>query len=233
MSALTPEGRALIEAGRKALRPSIEDRERVLHALHARLPPGGLNPGAAAPVAGKATVGLVAGAATVGAAVVAALIWTVIPGRAGVDSLATASATPRLLAPPPETTSLIAPAATATASGQLPPALPVSPAADDARSSPTRRPSDRLAEEVALLSRAQADLHAGRFSAALSVLAEHRRKFPRGTLAQERSAARVRALCALGRTAEADAEVGVLTRSSPKSLYEGQARAACAASSPK
>jgi len=86
--------------------------------------------------------------------------------------------------------------------------------------------SDRLAEEVELLSRAETDLHAGRFAAALGVLDEHGRKFARGTLAPERRAARIQALCRLGRTAEADVE---LARLSPGSLHEARAREACGA----
>jgi hypothetical protein len=52
------------------------------------------------------------------------------------------------------------------------------------------RPADSLAEEVAILSHASAELHAGRPAAALKALDEHRRKFPRGALAQERTSAR-------------------------------------------
>jgi hypothetical protein len=78
---------------------------------------------------------------------------------------------------------------------------------------------------VEILSRAQTELHAGRYSSALRVLEEHARKFPRGTLAQERRAARIRALCGAGRVAEADAE---LARLSPGSVHESSAREACA-----
>jgi hypothetical protein len=60
------------------------------------------------------------------------------------------------------------------------------------------------------------------------VLDEHERKFPRGTLAQERLAARIRALCGLGRTTDADA---ALARLSPSSVHEGRTRAACAVGS--
>lgn len=77
---------------------------------------------------------------------------------------------------------------------------------------------------MAILSRAQTELHAERFTAALRLLGEHERKFPRGTLAPERSAAKVRALCSLGRVAEADAE---LARLPPSSLHAERARAAC------
>jgi hypothetical protein len=80
-----------------------------------------------------------------------------------------------------------------------------------------------LAEEVALLSRAQAAIRNGKPTVALDVLNEHERKFGNGLLSEERIAARVRALCALGRTSEADAQ---LARLSPKSLH-GQSPQAC------
>ena len=69
------------------------------------------------------------------------------------------------------------------------------------------RTRDGLAEEVALLSRAETELRAGRPAKALLVLAEHQRKFPRGALAEERTAARIQALCALGLRDEANAQL--------------------------
>jgi outer membrane protein assembly factor BamD (BamD/ComL family) len=89
-----------------------------------------------------------------------------------------------------------------------------------------KQPSDRLAEEVELLSRAQTELRSGRYDTALRSLEEHARKFPRGTLAQERRATRIQALCSSGRTREADTE---LARLSPGSVHEGRTREICAA----
>jgi hypothetical protein len=88
----------------------------------------------------------------------------------------------------------------------------------------TRHSRDKLAEEVALLSRAELALHSGKPAAALEVLNEHERQFGNGILAEERTAARIQALCALGRKAEADAQ---LARLSPKSLHGAQAGKAC------
>lgn len=85
---------------------------------------------------------------------------------------------------------------------------------------------DRLAEEVALISRAQNEISAGRSGNALKLLDEHQRKFPKGLLSEERVAARVQALCALGRTTEASAQ---LNRLSPNSLHHrGQSDSPCA-----
>jgi hypothetical protein len=115
-------------------------------------------------------------------------------------------------------------------------ALPDKPAPPEAspaekRAAVSPRPadsrSDSLAQEVAILSRAGAELHGGRAQAALTVLEEHQRKFPGGVLTQERTAARVQALCALGRTKEAQAELARLARVSPNSPHEARARKAC------
>ena len=86
------------------------------------------------------------------------------------------------------------------------------------------RPKNRLAEEVALLSRATTALHSGRPQDALSALAQHQRQFPRGHLSLERAAARAQALCQLGRKMEAERELSRLPRSSPQAA---RARRAC------
>lgn len=90
------------------------------------------------------------------------------------------------------------------------------------------RSRDSLSDEVAILSRAETELHNGRADTALRSLGEHERRFPNGILTEERIAAKVQALCALGRNAEANAQ---LTRLRPGSLHNEAARRACAASS--
>jgi hypothetical protein len=92
---------------------------------------------------------------------------------------------------------------------------------DSARATTT---SDQLADEADILLRAEAELHAGRANAALKLLNEHERRFARGLLAEERTAATVQALCALGRKAEATAR---LSRLSAASLQSERARRAC------
>jgi hypothetical protein len=66
-----------------------------------------------------------------------------------------------------------------------------------------------------LLSRATSDLHRGNAADALKVLNEHGREFPNGLLSEERRGARAQALCLLGRTSEARAELAHLTPQSP------------------
>jgi hypothetical protein len=125
-----------------------------------------------------------------------------------------------------------------------PPSLTPSPIANDpanepARSEPasssprsgarstTGAASDSLAEEVRLLSRAERQLNDGLGEDALATLGEHERRFPRGALAEERMAARVEALCALGRIAEARTSLGRLARAFPKSGHLDSARRFC------
>jgi TolA-binding protein len=133
------------------------------------------------------------------------------------------------VAPPRATASVASAAAPSAATVRAEPTTAAIPApappsnAGNARTSSSRR-SDALAAEVAILSRAETELHAGRFTSALDVLDEHARRFPRGTLTQERVAARVQALCGLGRVAEAKAE---LTQLGSGSLQAGSAREVC------
>ena len=72
-------------------------------------------------------------------------------------------------------------------------------------SKPARPPVDRdsYAAEIRLLRRAQSAYAGSDYSSSLAVLAEHVRRFPKGGLAEEREALRVRSLAALGRTVQA------------------------------
>ena len=114
-------------------------------------------------------------------------------------------------------------------------AAPVAPPAEpSAKRSPVpSRSADNLAREVAILSRASSELRAGRPAAALKALEEHQREFPGGMLAQERTAARIQALCALGRTKQAESELARLARTSPDSPHVARARKACGFDSTK
>ncbi|MGC4069780.1 MAG: hypothetical protein QM784_35010 [Polyangiaceae bacterium] len=83
---------------------------------------------------------------------------------------------------------------------------------------------DHLSEEVELLARAQTALRGGRLDHALAWLGEHERRFRRGILAEERIAAKIQVLCALGRVSEADA---LLSRLSPRSVHGEASQHAC------
>ena len=226
MARLTPDAEKLVMAGRAAFRPTDTDRERVLLAIMPKLGVGAgaeLDVSAHASTATKATL-LKSGAALVGL------------GVAGVGLFLAL----RPEAPPapqvPDIVAKVAPAIPApkNAPEVAPPEEPSAPEPilADKRATSTPRPADSrdsLAQEVAILSRAGAELHGGRAQAALSALEEHQRKFPGGMLTQERMAARVQALCALGRTKEAQSELARLARVSPNSPHEARARKACGA----
>ncbi len=65
------------------------------------------------------------------------------------------------------------------------------------------------------MSRATTALSAGRYADALKALDEHQREFPNGVLSQERRAAKVQALCSLGRVIEGRAQLAHLSAQSP------------------
>jgi hypothetical protein len=93
-------------------------------------------------------------------------------------------------------------------------------------------PTDSLPEEVSLLSKAEQQLNAGRADEALRTLGEHERRFPIGALAEERLAARVQSLCALGRVGEAKTELTELSRTYPGSAHFDRARRFCGIGTP-
>jgi len=219
MKNLSPGAQSLVNAGKEALKPSAADQERILATLHARL--------GDSVVAGEAaSAGTVSSSWPVIAAVTAAI------GVGGALFFGLGDRDEPTAAPPPAAAHAPAPAAVSTAPVQpvteSAPAAPAEPAAAE-QPSPSARRSGTLAQEVAMLSRATADLQAGRAAEALKVLAEHQRKFPGGLLAEERRAARVQALCALGRRAEAEAELERLERTSPQSPQTARARQFCSA----
>lgn len=86
-----------------------------------------------------------------------------------------------------------------------------------------------LSEEATLLERAQRALAAREPGVALETLAEHERRFPRGALAEEREAAKVLALCALGRVNEARALARAFVNASPRSVLVPRVEHSCAA----
>jgi hypothetical protein len=234
MSELSPELRALVAASKNASRPTEADSARVLAALRICL-------GNAATVgadAAKATVtsnttgllfGKVSAIAFAGLALIGGLWFFTARARqaASSESNAAPSAAVTIQANTalvPSATLLSATGLTAPEASEISVALRPTPNDVEARPHHVR---DRLAEEVALLSRAETALHSGNAAGALEVLNEHERKFRDGLLAEERIAARIQALCALGRKTEADAQLAQL---SPKSLHGKQSGRACGSS---
>jgi hypothetical protein len=189
---LSPEAASLVRAGRRALRPSAADRLRVSDALRARLGNAALPLEVVASTSlfsrvswaklslATATLGITGGALFLGLRQEPAPS----PARAHSRPAETLVVTPAPALPPAAVTEVsTAPVETATAEQNI----------------PAKRGTDRLAQEVAILSRATSELHAGRPASALKAIDEHARKFPNGLLVEERRAARTQALCALGR----------------------------------
>jgi hypothetical protein len=218
LARLTPPAEELVRAGRAAFQPSDADRERVFQAL---LPHTGGAEGAG--TEGLAPAGAVAKASL--AKISAVVVALGVAG--GGLYLATRPAPSPTKAPVsmPAKAAPVQPAPNDDAPASVP-ATPEPPSVEK-RAPAAVRSADNLAQEVAILSRAGAELHAGRPAAALTALDDHQRKFPSGVLVQERSAARVQALCALGRTKEARTAFERLARTSPSSPHVVRARKAC------
>ena len=229
MSSLGPEARGLVNAGRAALGPTDADRARNLAALGARLPHGALDPREPVPAPAAASGGGLGwpSLSAIAAGLVASAGVAFFTLRTPSKPLPVAAPAPVVPAqalsavPPPAMSSALPATSTDDATLIAPSAnAPATPAARGA----SRRSSDRLAEEVAILSRAETELHAGHYAKALGLLEQHARSFPRGTLAPERIGAQVQALCGLGRRTEAETTLRRLARGS---LHETRARAAC------
>lgn len=97
---------------------------------------------------------------------------------------------------------------------------------EDTDSTPPTGPS-RLAEELRLLESMRAATKAGRFADALSAVREHAQRYGKGPFAAERELTRVRALCGLGRVADARKAQDRFARSFPGSHLGTLVRGAC------
>jgi hypothetical protein len=209
---------------------------------------GGTGAGGAASVGGAAGT---AGAATgTGAKIVIAALVAGIGGAGSVAWFATAGS--REAASPLAASS--APAARAVREAQKPANLGATsevPSTTDtpriaaapsngigqaqrnsaaAASAQPARSTPNLAEETQLLADAQRALSAGTPERALALIEAHKARFPQGDLSQEREAARVVALCALGRVREAGRARANFLRAWPSSPLASRVRAACPAS---
>ena len=101
---------------------------------------------------------------------------------------------------------------------QAPVALAEMPA--EMQSAPPRRASRAVTgeDELRLLRRARAAVAEGDFEGALRPIAEHARRFPDGTLAEEREALRVKSLSTLGQVEEARHAASSFRRRFPHSV---------------
>jgi len=221
MSSLSPKGQALVRSGQRAYRPTDADRERVLGQLRAQLGdaalPADVSTAASAATAATSTWPLVS-LVVVGVGLLGGALFYAWPRGAGQDKLqetktVSVAAMPQMIEP------------AAAPSGEQPAGSVTTPPAVEPAALPSTaayRPKDRLAAEVAILSRATRDLRAARPADALKALDEYRRKFPKGLLKEEHRAARVQALCALGRFDEAHAKLAELSPQSPLAVRANQ-----------
>ncbi len=234
MSELSPELEELVLACKGAGLPTEADSERILAALRVRLGDAAVlgaeaTQAAATPASSGFLLGKVSAISLAGLALLGG-IWF-FAARNHREALNAPNMSTSVAATLPATIPL--------ASHEVPSGTPTSPNAvatgvaavensdsvpADSTTSVLRHSRDRLAEEVSLISRAEMALHNGKPGVALNVLSEHERRFGNGLLREERIAARVQALCALGRKTEADTQLAQL---SPESLHGAQPGQAC------
>ena len=159
----------------------------------------------------------------------------IAPPRAVAASMATPAtpATPVASEAAPETLPVMAAADLPSAVPNLGPprratkAERISPPSAGTEVAP-RDAAEEAREEAALVSRIDAELRAGRPSAAAKLAAEHERRFPRGLLVEEREGARVLARCATlaeGRRAGSGAEAYLASH--PRSPLRERILATC------
>ncbi|HEY6728549.1 MAG TPA: hypothetical protein VI197_31275 [Polyangiaceae bacterium] len=221
---LSPLAQELVKAGRSAGAPTELDKERIREALQQRLAaPPGPDPSPAAPAVPAAPWSLIAGATLLAGVIAGVLVWEMSGDVKAPPSAPAPASSAALPSVAPSSAPALRSENTRLAPAEPPASKPL-PAAPSAKGSSDARPKNRLAEEIALLSRATSALHAGRPQDALSALAEHQRRFPLGHLSVERIAARAQALCQLGRKAEGERELARLPSASPQAA---RARRAC------
>jgi hypothetical protein len=249
MTGLGPESNALLEVARNGDEPTHADRDRVRAAIELRLALGagaGLGAATAAKSAAAAAPAGLFAKAMVTAGIVCAV--AVITGRvartpprnaAPTTSLATPIAPAPIAAPTRVTEALNgAPSVPAPAlsisgeRGSLLSSAQALPIHDVVAASSTRSvaATGDVAAEVRLLDQAHTAMRAGDAERALGLLEDHRRRYPRGALGEERDAARIAALCALGRTTEARDATDRFLRAAPRSPQAGPLRASCGGS---
>lgn len=233
-------GNALLRRAGRVPPMAHDDRAAILGALGAGAAGGaggagattsGAGAGATTGGAGSAGGGMGsaggAAAATLKTPLALALVGALL-GGAAVVAVRAWSATPAPETAPPPT----APAAAAPASAIVPPpplpapteappvAAPATPPVKHARGAPSasQPAEDTLAAESALVGRARATLEPTP-AAALALLEDHARRFPRGELAAERDFLRIKALRRVDRSDEARERARTYATKYPSSPY--------------
>lgn len=251
MNDLSSEAQSLLDTARGADEPSAADRVRVRRALTASLAAGAAVASTAATAKGAALGSSLGGAgATLGVAKIA--MWMgvgVVLGLAGAavvepfraDAPARSVPQPASIREPeaPSSARVIVaqeesapPTAAAREEREIASVeAPVAPAPTDVPLGP-RAPmvngTSSLLAETRLLESARSALGRGDARGALSFLEQHEREFPSGVLVEERIAAKVFALCGLGRRADAARVAADLLRRAPASPLRARILDSCA-----
>ncbi len=199
----------LVERGR--IVPAVPDgaRARVLARARATLGTVARSAPAPVPVARRRGLPVVLAAAVAFVGGVAAASVTLHRGSLPAPPAASSSPLPAEQAP------------CTTPSLQPPPSAAVAPPPSEAPAPPRPEPpaavQESYAAELGILQRAQRAYAARDFAATLRWVAEHRRRFPTGRLAEEREALRVKALAGAGRDTEANQAASAFEARYPRS----------------
>jgi len=245
MSDLGPEARAILSAGRDGDDPSPEDRARLKRKLLAGLAAGAATTAGAAEAAGAAKS--IAAAKATTALAWSSTVWKAIAGivvigavSGGIVVAGAEKGKPPRLAMPVITQSIAdrkpplaaapADAAPEETKREEPKAEPQAKriAGNTAPSAKTKEEdADTLLEETRQLREARRALKDGDADRALALLDDKTAANQGEKLGEERAAARVLALCKLGRVEEANAEAAKFLEKNPRSPLAARVRKAC------
>ncbi len=240
-----------LDAAREGLEPTAADRARLRRSIAAQIvgiatvtaTTVGASAGTAAGGAGVGVASAAAGSGLVAKVVVGVIAVSLAVGLGAmlardrdpaVAPMTVAVAEAGASIGEPARVALAAPIAsgstheaTEPAATAPPAALP--PAAPSSRPASSKGASEgELTLETRLLASATEALRSGDPRAALTLLDEHRRRFPRGVLNEERDASRVFALCAMGSEQEAIRSATQFAREHPRSGLGPRVARACA-----
>jgi hypothetical protein len=224
---------ALLDAHRAHRRPSPGRADQTWSAIQGRIAAGGPGGGGATSVGKGWMLGVAAGGA-VAVGVVAWLLAGSEPSQE-VSEAATVRQTLSVKAEQePQPTPVAKPLpAEPPAAIAIPERAPEeSPRPAQARPRGPKPPSapsaaTDITEELALISSAKALLASGNARGALAKTAEHEKKFPRGSLVDERKLLRIRALCEDGQKELARKEAARFLRRKPGAAISARVREAC------
>ena len=240
MNRLSPEAQRLFHLAKDADNPDALEVNRVGRALaHRVAKSGGLATGAAllshaAPASAAFGVSKIVTALLVTGGLCAAGFIAIHSRKQPVtDALqadASSSAALRVLAPVAPSPQPVEPATPSASSfapinkGHDVPARVINRATN---LKPLQDTADQLRAETADLRKAQAALHSGQATLALQLLNAQDTQYRSGLLQQERSGARVLALCQIGSVPAARAESARFEKRWPNSPLIGRVRSAC------